>query len=85
MYNGVNLPLNINVNLLTNGFWPSYVPITFNLPAVFQQMQNIYTDFYMQKFEKRILTWQNSLSVCKVNANYPLVSVLSSMKEGSRL
>lgn len=73
MYPGSSLPLNINVNLLTNGFWPSYVPVTVNLPSMFHQLQNIYTEYYMKKFEKRILTWQNSLSVCKVNANYPLV------------
>ncbi|KAI9244156.1 Cullin family-domain-containing protein [Helicostylum pulchrum] len=39
----------------------------------FNVIQNAYTEFYMTKFSKRILTWQNSLSVCKVNANYPLV------------
>ncbi|GAA5816112.1 hypothetical protein MFLAVUS_009635 [Mucor flavus] len=66
------LPLNFNVNLLTNGFWPSYVPVNLNLPPMFHQVQNAYTEFYMTKFSKRILTWQNSLSVCKVNANYPL-------------
>ncbi|KAI7888366.1 Cullin [Mucor mucedo] len=73
-YTGSILPLNLNVNLLTNGFWPSYVPMTVNLPPMFHQLQSMYTEFYMEKFEKRILTWQNSLSVCKVNANYPLVN-----------
>lgn len=62
----------MNVNLLTNGFWPSYAPIAVNLPPIFTQVQNIYTDFYMQKYMKRILSWQNSLGVCTIHANYPL-------------
>jgi hypothetical protein len=76
MYSSVSLPMNMNVNLLTHGFWPSYAPIALNLPPMFHQVQDIYTDFYMQKFMKRILTWQNSLGVCTVNANYPMVRVV---------
>ncbi|OAC99490.1 Cullin [Mucor lusitanicus CBS 277.49] len=63
--------LNINVNLLTYGFWPSYIPINVNLPAAFHQAQEMYNQFYQTKFEKRVLTWQNSLSVCEITANYP--------------
>ncbi|CEP12648.1 hypothetical protein [Parasitella parasitica] len=69
---GVQPPLNINVNLLTYGFWPSYIPANVNLPAAFHQAQELYNAFYQTKFEKRVLTWQNSLSVCDIEANYPL-------------
>ncbi|KAF1802692.1 Cullin, partial [Mucor lusitanicus] len=31
----------------------------------------MYNQFYQTKFEKRVLTWQNSLSVCEITANYP--------------
>ncbi|KAI8645755.1 Cullin family-domain-containing protein [Parasitella parasitica] len=34
--------------------------------------QELYDTFYQTKFEKRVLTWQNSLSVCDIEANYPL-------------
>lgn len=65
--------LDIHVNLLTYGFWPSYSAIHVNLPSIFQESQELYKKFYMSKFEKRVLTWHNSLSVCQVNANYPKV------------
>lgn len=64
-------PLNINVNLLTYGFWPSYIPINVNLPSAFYRAQELYNNFYQTKFEKRVLTWQNSLSVCDIEATYP--------------
>jgi cullin-4 len=68
-----NSSLDINVNLLTYGFWPTYIPINANLPPMFLEAQNAYRDFYMTKFEKRVLTWQNPLGVCEVTANYPHV------------
>jgi cullin-4 len=42
---------------------------------MFLEAQNAYRDFYMTKFEKRVLTWQNSLGVCEVTANYPHVKL----------
>ncbi|KAI8380560.1 Cullin [Choanephora cucurbitarum] len=67
-------PLNIHVNLLTYGFWPTYVPVHIRLPLPFEQTQAAYCQFYASKFEKRVLTWYHSLGVCEVKANYPRVS-----------
>ncbi|KAI8975613.1 Cullin [Mycotypha africana] len=64
----------LNVNLLTYGFWPSYTPTTINLPPVFKNLQNVYNEFYTGKYKRRILTWQNTLSICEVLCHYPLVS-----------
>ncbi|ORE00963.1 Cullin repeat-containing protein [Rhizopus microsporus var. microsporus] len=36
-------------------------------------IEDIYTEFYMQKYPRRRLTWQNPLGVCEVYANYPKV------------
>ncbi|KAL0073294.1 Cullin [Phycomyces blakesleeanus] len=58
-------------NILTSGFWPSYTPVKINLPQEFTHIQKLYQDFYCTKNERRCLTWQNSLSICEVLANYP--------------
>ncbi|KAI8974998.1 Cullin family-domain-containing protein [Pilobolus umbonatus] len=62
----------LQVNVLTHGFWPSYIPLNVNLPSNFLNLQALYTEFYMGKYPKRRLTWQNSLSTCEVSAHYPL-------------
>ncbi|CAO3660112.1 unnamed protein product [Rhizopus microsporus] len=67
----LHIPLQLNVNVLTHGFWPSYTSVKVNLPHHLQQIEDIYTEFYMQKYPRRRLTWQNPLGVCEVHANYP--------------
>ncbi|CDS07259.1 hypothetical protein LRAMOSA01208 [Lichtheimia ramosa] len=64
-------PFTFKVNILTYGFWPSYTPVDINLPPEFADVERRYQDFYNTKFSGRKLTWQNSLSVCDVTANYP--------------
>ncbi|RCH79493.1 Cullin-4B, partial [Rhizopus stolonifer] len=59
------------VNVLTHGFWPAYAPVQVSLPAALQELQDLYTVLYTQKYPRRQLTWQNSLGVCDVYANYP--------------
>ncbi|EIE88987.1 hypothetical protein RO3G_13698 [Rhizopus delemar RA 99-880] len=39
----------------------------------FNKVQDLYTNAYMTKYPRRRLTWQNSLSVCEVDAHYPKV------------
>ncbi|ORZ23283.1 Cullin [Absidia repens] len=39
----------------------------------FQTSQNEYKNFYTNKYPKRRLKWQNALSVCEVESNYPKV------------
>ncbi|CAO3631192.1 unnamed protein product [Cunninghamella echinulata] len=63
--------INFNVNVLTYGFWPSYTPIDIVLPLTFQKLQNDFNSFYTNKYQKRRLTWQNGLSICEVQANFP--------------
>ncbi|KAI8066197.1 Cullin family-domain-containing protein [Gilbertella persicaria] len=63
--------LNMHVNLLTYGFWPSYVSIEVHLPPLFKQAQTMYSHFYSTKFQKRVLTWHHSLGVCDIKACYP--------------
>ncbi|KAF7721621.1 Cullin-4B [Apophysomyces ossiformis] len=62
--------LNFKVNVLTHGFWPSYLPIEITLPPEFVHVQDLYKNFYTTKFTGRRLTWQNSLGVCEVLGNF---------------
>ncbi|KAI9255195.1 Cullin repeat-like-containing domain protein [Phascolomyces articulosus] len=41
----------------------------------FNNIQTKYQEFYNAKYSGRRLTWQNSLGVCDVTANYPLVCI----------
>ncbi|KAG0193928.1 Cullin-4B [Apophysomyces sp. BC1034] len=70
-YTGANASsLNFKVNVLTHGFWPSYLPIEIALPSEFNQVEELYNDFYTKKFTGRRLTWQNSLGVCEVFGSF---------------
>ncbi|KAI8144380.1 cullin 4 [Fennellomyces sp. T-0311] len=71
-YMQTDVPIAFKVSILTYGFWPSYTPVNINLPAEFNDIQGKFQDFYNSKYSGRRLTWQNSLSVCDVTANYPL-------------
>ncbi|KAG2227353.1 hypothetical protein INT45_004308 [Circinella minor] len=73
-YTETYLSFAFKVNLLTYGFWPSYTPIHINLPTEFNDIQTKYQEFYNAKYSGRRLTWQNSLGLCDVTANYPLGS-----------
>ncbi|KAI9499099.1 cullin 4 [Zychaea mexicana] len=71
-YSQTDISFTFKVNILTYGFWPSYTPIHINLPEEFDKIQTKYQEFYNAKYSGRRLTWQNSLGVCDVTANYPL-------------
>ncbi|KAG0168743.1 Cullin-4B [Apophysomyces sp. BC1015] len=76
-YTGANASsLNFKVNVLTHGFWPSYLPIEIALPSEFNQVEELYNDFYTKKFTGRRLTWQNSLGVCEVFGSFSKTAVL---------
>ncbi|CAJ0646551.1 12347_t:CDS:10 [Entrophospora sp. SA101] len=53
--------IDFSVNILTQGFWPTYAPNPCNLPPYMTQCQEIFKDFYLSKHSGRNLKWQNSL------------------------
>nr|CAG8491130.1 12084_t:CDS:10 [Entrophospora candida] len=65
--------IDFSVNILTQGFWPTYAPNPCNLPPYMTQCQEIFKDFYLSKHSGRNLKWQNSLGHCILSANFPLV------------
>eukprot|EP01080_Neovahlkampfia_damariscottae_P011659 gene11659-4896_t len=64
--------IDINVTVITTGFWPNYETEIVNLPKNILSCQEIFKNFYVEKYTGRILKWQNQLSQCTLKANFPL-------------
>ncbi|XP_031573663.1 cullin-4A-like [Actinia tenebrosa] len=67
-----NLPSNIdmNVSILTMGYWPTYLPMDVHLPTEMVQYQETFKRFYLSKHSGRKLQWQNTLGHCVVKADF---------------
>ncbi|XP_033948791.1 cullin-4B isoform X1 [Pseudochaenichthys georgianus] len=67
-----NIPGNIEltVNILTMGYWPTYVPMEVHLPAEMVRLQEIFKTFYLGKHSGRKLQWQSTLGHCVLKAEY---------------
>ncbi|KAI8908337.1 ubiquitin-protein ligase, Cullin 4 [Gorgonomyces haynaldii] len=61
----------VNVAVLTAGFWPTYPVTEMILPPQFIQCQQVFADFYLSKHNGRRLTWQNSLGHCSLRGVFP--------------
>ncbi|KAJ3333629.1 Cullin-4 [Blyttiomyces sp. JEL0837] len=62
--------LEMTVNVLTAGFWPTYPVITVNLPDELSNGQKVFRDFYMSKYSGRRLMWQSQLGSCVLKASF---------------
>ncbi|CAA3007307.1 cullin-1-like [Olea europaea subsp. europaea] len=62
--------IDLNVTVLTAGFWPSYSSFDLNLPAEMVKCVEVFRDFYQTKTKHRKLTWIYSLGTCDVNGNF---------------
>ena len=63
----------LNVNVLTSGFWPTYPVTDMILPQEFLNCQQVFKEFYLNKYNGRRLTWQNSLGHCAVRSVFSKV------------
>ncbi|KAF9366738.1 Cullin-4 [Mortierella sp. NVP85] len=63
--------LELSVNVLTQGHWPTYPPAEANIPNQISQCQEIFKEFYLSKHKGRRLMWQNSLGHSVVKASFP--------------
>lgn len=68
---GLNLGLDLGVNVLTSGFWPTYPTVEVTLPAHMVRIQTAFTDYYQAQHKNRRLRWQNSLGDCTLSAAFP--------------
>ncbi|XP_061105811.1 cullin-4B-like [Conger conger] len=67
-----NIPGNIEltVNILTMGYWPTYVPMEVHLPPEMVKLQEIFKSFYLGKHSGRKLQWQSTLGHCVLKAEF---------------
>uniref|UniRef100_A0A6Q2Z228 Cullin-4B n=1 Tax=Esox lucius TaxID=8010 RepID=A0A6Q2Z228_ESOLU len=67
-----NIPGNIEltVNILTMGYWPTYIPMEVHLPAEMVRLQEIFKTFYLGKHSGRKLQWQSTLGHCVLKAEF---------------
>ncbi|XP_077001268.1 cullin-4B isoform X2 [Tamandua tetradactyla] len=67
-----NVPGNIEltVNILTMGYWPTYVPMKVHLPPEMVKLQEIFKTFYLGKHSGRKLQWQSTLGHCVLKAEF---------------
>ena len=59
------------VNVLTGGYWPTYASAEVNLPRELSVFQDVFRDYYLAKHSGRRLVWQNSLGHCVLKATFP--------------
>ncbi|RLN48457.1 hypothetical protein BBJ28_00009359 [Nothophytophthora sp. Chile5] len=62
----------MQVQVLTTGFWPPYAAVDINLPASLVPLKEIFDQFYSSKYQGRQLQWQHSLAQCVVKASFPM-------------
>uniref|UniRef100_A0A915HMC9 Cullin-4 n=1 Tax=Romanomermis culicivorax TaxID=13658 RepID=A0A915HMC9_ROMCU len=70
--NGYRLSWNIDltVNILTMGNWPTYQVAEINMPAAMTEYLEAFKKFYLSKHSGRKLQWQPSLGHCLVKARF---------------
>lgn len=68
-----NLPpgIDMNVSVLTSGYWPSYPLMEAKLPQELALYQEVFKDFYLKKHSGRRLAWYNTLGTCVLKACFP--------------
>lgn len=64
------LEVDMAVQVLTTGFWPTYKAIDLDLPEEMEQGVQIFRDFYTHTTQNRKLTWMYILGSCTVKARY---------------
>jgi len=63
------------VNVLTAGYWPTYPTVEVSLPPEMDALQGLFRDHYLGKHGGRRLVWQNSLGHCVLRAEFPKCGV----------
>ncbi|KAH3761929.1 cullin C [Pelomyxa schiedti] len=62
--------LELNVNVLTAGYWPAQLSAPARLPSELQECCNMFTEFYMLNRNGRRLTWQANVGTAEVKAMF---------------
>ncbi|XP_014681402.1 PREDICTED: cullin-4A-like [Priapulus caudatus] len=62
--------IDLTVNILTMGYWPTYVPVEVHMPPEMVSYQEIFKKFYLAKHSGRKLQWQPTLGHCVLKASF---------------
>ncbi|XP_053163134.1 cullin-4A isoform X5 [Hemicordylus capensis] len=62
--------IDLTVNILTMGYWPTYTPMDVLLPPEMVKLQEIFKAFYLGKHSGRKLQWQTSLGHAVLKAKF---------------
>lgn len=62
--------IELTVNILTMGYWPTYTPMEVHLPDEMIKFQDIFKTFYLSKHSGRKLQWQPTLGHCVIRARF---------------
>ncbi|CAN1834125.1 CUL1 [Linum perenne] len=62
--------IDLSVNVLTTGFWPSYKSSDLNLPSEMVRGVQVFKEFYDTKSKHRKLTWIYSLGSCQLTGKF---------------
>lgn len=64
-------PIDLTVNVLTMGYWPTYQPFEVKLPEPLLRHQMAFQIFYTTKHNGRKLQWQPNLDHCTLISDFP--------------
>ncbi|GAB2249882.1 hypothetical protein Droror1_Dr00013241 [Drosera rotundifolia] len=67
--------LDLTVNVLTTGFWPTYKSSDLRLPEEMVKCVEVFKEYYQTKTKHRKLTWIYSLGMCNVNGKFDAKTV----------
>lgn len=62
--------IDLTVNILTMGYWPTYPVCEVLLPAEMVHLQEVFKKFYLGKHSGRKLQWQPTLGHCVLKAEF---------------
>lgn len=62
--------IDLTVNILTMGHWPTYTAMDVHLPPQMVRYQEIFKKFYLVKHSGRKLQWQPTLGHCVLKADF---------------
>ncbi|XP_076838560.1 cullin-4A [Brachyhypopomus gauderio] len=62
--------IELTVNILTMGYWPTYTPMEVHLPPEMVKLQEVFKMFYLGKHSGRKLQWQPTLGHAVLKAEF---------------
>ncbi|NWR77306.1 CUL4A protein, partial [Centropus unirufus] len=62
--------IDLTVNILTMGYWPTYTPMEVHLNSEMIKLQEVFKNFYLGKHSGRKLQWQTTLGHAVLKAEF---------------